>query len=194
MYEATDLLNIVKSTAVSSYGLSILYGTAKSETSGTSCMVQLDGSSTSQSVKTLAKPKINDRVVMILADKRLTVIGVLGGDASYTKDVTSRDNFGYVRYEDGRMEVWGNTTYTNMAINDAWGSVYCSKEVKPKMVSGFKTVSSCSVSMYSSEICAMLCGGYSGPNTDIMGSFFIVRPTPGTTSIVFHYHVIGTWK
>lgn len=194
--DATQLLDVIHAVTHDATPIAILYGTAQSETAGTTCMVQLDGSSASQSVKTLVKTRIDDRVVMTLANKRLTVIGVLGGvtfDGIIER--SSNNTSQYIKYADGRMEAWGYITKTNIAVDELWGNMRCSQALTLNMVNGFHSVHYCSVYAHTKNLSATLYSGGAQPTTSTMGTFYLIRPDSATIPQVdFHYHVKGTWK
>ena len=108
----------------------------------------------------------------------------------------SNENGSWVKYDDGRMECWGNKAIGNVECTTVWGSLYYGQIENaityPQEFTSVESVDINAIPTTSSAFMTMP-ATRNFQTTGFSGIMFL-RPSSGTVSPIVTYRAIGRWK
>lgn len=184
-------------------GDSHLFATVSGANADGSLQVRLDGASASTRAASLCRASAGDRVLCVVSDNRMTVVGRVGGEADFVIARGSQTVHGeqhdtyweWVRWSSGLVEAWAETSEMELSISNEWGALFESPSLVEYYPQGMfaatpKVFPSWSGSLYAISGIEIGTGGTS----EHTQHFYLLRPAAATAKGKLALYCVGRWK
>ena len=115
-----------------------------------------------------------------------------------SESMGSNGTWYWSKWKSGKSECYGCRDYGRMAISTAWGNLYRSDIFAQNLPNNvfIRTPDIININLVSSSFGGWICKHENAsPSAITTGSFIVVRPTSGTTTMTYiGFHIIGAWK